>query len=139
MKDNANQTNRQAKGFLPYLSNQMQYAQRVLGSQRIQPITQSNWYQPRETVLGNPAGQPPFLPLTQQFPLSTQDWQNIDQYLLNHQTRAFLVLWKGQLVHQFYHQFKPHYQFNSMSMLKTLVALLIGIAIDQGLIAGVHV
>ena len=139
MKDNTNQTNRQANGFMPYLSNQVKYAQRVLGSQRIQPITQSNWYQPRETVLGNPAGQPPFLSLTQQFPLSAQDWQNIDQYLLNHQTRAFLVLWKGQLVHQFYHQFKPHYQFNSMSMLKTLVALLIGIAIDQGLIAGVHV
>lgn len=139
MKNNDNTLNTRAAGILPYLSQQLQYAQRVLSSQRIQPITQSNWYQPRDMVLGNPAGQPPFLPLTEPFPLSAQGWQTIDQYLLKHQTRAFLVLWKGQLVHQFYHQFKPHYQFNSMSMLKTLIALMIGIAIDQGMIADVHV
>jgi CubicO group peptidase (beta-lactamase class C family) len=138
-KMDSGELDKRLKQFIPYLSNQVQYAQRVLGSQRIQPITQSNWYQPREIVLGNPVDQPAFLPLTDQFPLSGQGWQAIDQYLLKHQTRAFLVLWKGQLVHQFYHQFKPHYQFNSMSMLKTLVALMVGIAIDQGLIADVHV
>ncbi len=124
---------------VPYLSQQMQYAQRVLGSQQIQPITQSNWYQPRETVHGNPIAQPFDTSLAEQFPLSTQGWQSIDNYLLAHDTRAFMVLWKGQLVHQFYHQFKPHYQFNSMSMLKTLMALMVGIAIDRGVIANVHV
>lgn len=137
--NNPKDANKRFRQVMPYLSNQWQYAQRLIGSQRIQPITQSNWYQPREIVQGSPVESSLFKPTTEQFPLSAKEWQAIDHYLLSHQARAFLVMWKGQLVHQFYHNFKPHYQFNSMSMLKTLVAVLVGIAIDQGLIANVHV
>ena len=137
--NNPKDANKRFRQVMPYLSNQWQYAQRLIGSQRIQPITQSNWYQPREIVQGSPVESSLFKPTAEQFPLSAKEWQAIDHYLLSHQARAFLVMWKGQLVHQFYHNFKPHYQFNSMSMLKTLVAVLVGIAIDQGLIANVHV
>lgn len=114
----------------------LQYVRRLIGSQLIRPITQSQWYQPRAQVTG--CAQPQ--PLTVAIPhIGVPDavLQQCGDYLMSHHTSAFLLMQHGQLVHERYRRFYPHYTFNSMSLVKTVQAICIGIAIDQGLIASV--
>lgn len=114
------------------------YLYRLIGSQVIQPITNSNWYKPRTVVNGH----------DQAVRLSVnsdkKDWINpkvladVEQYLFQQNSRAFLVMHQGKLVHERYKNFAHHRTFNSMSMVKTIQAIAIGIAIDKGLINSVH-
>lgn len=114
------------------------YLYRVLGSQVIQPITHSQWYKPLIAVSG--AHQ------ASQIPVNThkQGWikadvlARVEQYLFQQNTRAFLVMYDGHLVHESYKKFAKEQTFNSMSMVKTIQAIAIGIAIDKGMIASVH-
>ena len=111
------------------------YAYRLAGSQLIAPVTQSSWYQPRITVMGGNAIDIPLQPAAPQLqgPLSLAE-----NYLRKYRTRAFLLMQHGQLVHAGYHHFAKQGVFNSMSMFKTLIALAVGIALEQGILVSVH-
>ncbi len=102
----------------------------------ISPVTQADWYKPLASVKGS--STPVELPLHPDFPVPESVLTEIGDYLWSQQTRAFLVMHKGRLVHAQYRDFKKTDTFNSMSLVKTVVALAIGIAIEQGLIGSVH-
>lgn len=100
-------------------------------------ITGTHWYQPRHIVHG--AAQPSendYAP--QHNPFSQPLLNEIEHYLHRHHTRAFLIWHKGQMVHKHYVNFHENDTFNSMSLVKSVVGLCIGIAIDQRLIQGVN-
>jgi CubicO group peptidase (beta-lactamase class C family) len=109
---------------------------RMFQGARIRPITQVDWYKPLTPVKGSQT--PVVLALHPESPVSDALLNEIGDYLWKHQTRAFLVMHKGQLVHAQYRDFKKTDTFNSMSMVKTVVGIAIGIAIDQGMIGNVH-
>ncbi|MDE2421487.1 MAG: beta-lactamase family protein [Gammaproteobacteria bacterium] len=102
----------------------------------ISPVTQADWYKPLTPVKGS--STPVELPFHSDFPVPESVLTEIGNYLWSHQTRAFLVMHKGRLVHAQYRDFKKTDTFNSMSLVKTVVAIAIGIAIEQGLIGSVH-
>lgn len=108
----------------------------VFGGLMISPVTQVSWYRPLTVVQGS--STPVELTLHPDFPVSNSILNDVGNYLSSHQTRAFLVMHNGQLVHAQYRNFKKNDTFNSMSMVKTLLAMAIGIAIDKGLIGSVH-
>ena len=114
------------------------YLQRLIGSQIIRPITQSNWYQPRVVISGSTVPAVHDRPATTSGLIAPNVLDSIDDYLQQQNSHALLIMHQDQLVHAKYWNFKPHYTFNSMSMVKTVQALSIGIAIDLGLIGSVH-
>ena len=92
------------------------------------PITNIDWYQPRETIEGNFTELPKAKP---NLDLSTL--KEISAYAQAGDSSALLVMHQGKLIwEQYWQGFEPTDTFNSMSMSKTIVALLIGIAIDEG-------
>ena len=92
------------------------------------PITNVDWYQPREIVKGNVAK------LSEAKAIIDRPTLNkISVYAESADSSALLVMHQGELVFEQYWQgFEPSSTFNSMSMSKTITALLIGIAIDEG-------
>jgi CubicO group peptidase (beta-lactamase class C family) len=100
------------------------------------PITAANWYRPRQIVAGTntpkPFNQKPtteISPTALQKALDFAEAQN---------SVALLVLHRDQLVlEQYWQDHPPDGLVNSMSMVKSLLALLIGIAIDEGHIQSV--
>ena len=107
----------------------------VFGGLMIRPVTQVDWYKPLTIVKGSP--NPVELTLHPEFPVSQRILNEVGDYLRSHRTRAFLVMHQGRLVHAQYRHFQKTDTFNSMSMVKTLLAMAIGIAIEQGFIQGV--
>lgn len=108
----------------------------VFGGLMISPVTQVGWYKPLTVVKGS--STPVELTMHPEFPVSERVLKDVGDYLWSHQTRAFLVMHKGLLVHAQYRDFKKTDTFNSMSMVKTLLAMAIGIAIDEGFIGSVN-
>lgn len=131
------------KAFVKHtLSDQVSYHKRMLdwvhlSEVRRSAITQSDWYQPRQVVQG--AAAPTSLAYDPSHnPFSSELLNHIEQYLHRHHTRAFLIWYQGKMVHQHYVNVDENDTFNSMSLVKSIVGLCIGIAIDQKLIQGVH-
>lgn len=92
-------------------------------------ITNVDWYQPLKTVPGNSAE----IPQKNTDAISQASLYKIANYAQAHDSSALLVVYQGKLVlEQYWHGFTPTSTFNSMSMSKTIVSLLIGIAISQG-------
>lgn len=92
------------------------------------PITDVDWYQPRETVKGNVVKLPEAQPTIDRSTLN-----KISAYARSADSSALLVMHRGELVlEQYWQGFKPTSTFNSMSMSKTITALLTGIAIEEG-------
>lgn len=114
------------------------YWYRLIGSQIIKPITQSNWYQPRVIVKGNTEHEPVEVLSKFSTLIAPEILESIDDYLCKQNTNALLIMHQNELIHSKYWNFKPHYTFNSMSMVKTIQAISIGIAIDLGLINSVY-
>ena len=93
------------------------------------PITNTDWYQPLETVPGNPRAIPQ---LTNSI-ISQDSLNKIADYAEANNSSALLVLHRGELILERYWQgFTPSSTSNSMSLSKTIAALLIGIAIEEG-------
>jgi CubicO group peptidase (beta-lactamase class C family) len=62
---------------------------------------------------------------------------SLKSYLIEHQSAAFLILKDGKLWHEsYYGSYNELSQTNSFSMAKTVITLLVGAAIDDGLIKG---
>jgi CubicO group peptidase (beta-lactamase class C family) len=92
-------------------------------------ITDVDWYKPLATVKGKPAA----LPVATSSSISQDSLNKVASYAQSHNSSALLVLHTGQIVlERYWGGFTPTSTSNSMSMSKTIVALLIGIAIEEG-------
>lgn len=93
------------------------------------PITNVDWYQPLATVKGKPEK----LAQTNSSIISNDSLKQITAYAEAANSSALLVMHEGQLVwERYWGEFDANSTFNSMSMSKTIMALLIGIAIAEG-------
>ena len=96
------------------------------------PITNTDWYQPLITVPGNPKE---LTQVSQQRnnSISQDSLNKISNYAEANNSSALLVLHRKKLVlERYWSGFTADSTFNSMSMSKTIVSLLIGIAIAEG-------
>ena len=93
------------------------------------PITNVEWYQPLEKI----EGQPVELPQATSNAIARDTFEEISTYAQSTNSSAFLVMHRGNLVwERYWGDFTPTSTSNSMSMSKTIMALLIGIAIAEG-------
>jgi CubicO group peptidase (beta-lactamase class C family) len=92
-------------------------------------ITNVDWYKPLTTVKGKPSG----IPIATSKSISQDSLNKISAYAQAHNSSALLVLHKGEIVlERYWRGFTSASTSNSMSLSKTVVALLIGIAIEEG-------
>ncbi len=102
------------------------------------PVTTADWYQPRQPVPGA-ASTPSPLPRAASAVIPPAVQAEILTFAEAQNSVALLVMYRDQVVLERYWQnHGPEDQVNSMSMVKTLLALLIGIAIDEGHIQSIH-
>jgi CubicO group peptidase (beta-lactamase class C family) len=96
------------------------------------PVTAADWYWPRQTVAGSSSKPNPLPPASStEIPPDVQ--KQILEFAEAQNSVALLVMHRDQLVLERYWQgHGPEQRVNSMSMVKTLLALLIGIAIEEG-------
>ena len=100
------------------------------------PITATDWYQPIAPVPGN---APTSLPVATTHGIPDVAIQTVSDYAATRESRALLILHKGELVwEEYWRGYTQTDTFNAMSMSKTVVALLLGIAIDEGYIGSVQ-
>ena len=93
------------------------------------PITNVDWYNPLEAVVGKPTE----LPRVTSSNISPDVLKKITTYAKDANSSALLVLHRGNIVGESYWQgFTPTSTSNSMSMSKTVMTLSIGIAIEEG-------
>jgi CubicO group peptidase (beta-lactamase class C family) len=92
-------------------------------------ITNADWYKPIAKVKGKPIA----IPVATYKSIPQNSLDKISAYAKANNSSALLVLHKGEIVLERYWQgFTPTSTSNSMSLSKTVVALLIGIAIKEG-------
>lgn len=97
--------------------------------------TQVSWYQPLKAVIGS---SPKAFSWRTGTNIAPQALADITVYAAAHNSRALLVLQDGELILEKYWQgFNAESLANGMSMTKTIVGLLIGIAIEEGAINSV--
>jgi CubicO group peptidase (beta-lactamase class C family) len=100
------------------------------------PITATDWYRPRQTVAGVASPQP--LSKTSATDIPADALQTALDFAEAQNSVALLVIHRDRLVLEQYWQNHPADGLvNSMSMVKSLLALLIGIAIEEGHIQSV--
>ncbi|MGB6034986.1 MAG: serine hydrolase [Cryomorphaceae bacterium] len=93
-------------------------------------ISDSEWYTPKGIIEGNDATN---YALTDSLSIDKSVLEDISHYAENRNSNALLVLHKGQLqLEQYWNETTKESTSNSMSMAKTITAILIGIAIDEG-------
>jgi CubicO group peptidase (beta-lactamase class C family) len=99
------------------------------------PVTDAAWYQPREAVRGDP-GEP--LPVAARPRVRAEALAKAAGYAERKNSSALLVVHDGEVVAEHYWRGRDADSVtNSMSMAKTVVGLLVGIAIEEGHIASV--
>ncbi len=92
-------------------------------------ITDVDWYKPLATIKGKPST----LPVDTSSSIPQESLNKISTYAQENNSYALLVLHKGKIVlERYWEGFTSTSTSNSMSMSKTIVALLIGIAIEEG-------
>lgn len=102
------------------------------------PIMAVDWYQPLLPMPGHwQQPLPEADPATA--PVSPEALAAVSDYAASRNSTGLLVLHQGQIIWEEYWQgYGPDAQFNAMSMAKTVVALLVGIAIAEGHIESVQ-
>jgi CubicO group peptidase (beta-lactamase class C family) len=102
------------------------------------PITAADWYQPRQTVPGIGPQAPPLAKSeTTEIPLKAL--QTAMDFAEAQNSVALLIMHRDRLVlEQYWQGHQASDRINSMSMVKTLLALLIGVAIDEGHIGSIQ-
>ncbi len=100
------------------------------------PITTVDWYEPMATVPGNFSTP---LPSATTHGIPVVALEAISDYAAAQSSRSLLVLHRSEIVWEEYWQgYTDTSTFNSMSMAKTVLALLLGIAIEEGHIGSVQ-
>lgn len=100
------------------------------------PITAADWYQPRQAVAGVDAPQALKRRATTDIPPDAL--QTALDFAAAQNSIALLVIHRDELIlEQYWQDYGPDSLVNSMSMVKTILALLIGIAIEEGHIQSV--
>jgi CubicO group peptidase (beta-lactamase class C family) len=93
-------------------------------------ISDSEWYTPKGIIKGNNATN---YELTDRLSIDSTALEDISNYAKTQNSNALLVLHKGKLQwEQYWNETTNESTSNSMSMAKTVIAILIGIAIDEG-------
>ncbi|MBD0266863.1 MAG: serine hydrolase [Cyanobacteria bacterium Co-bin8] len=99
-------------------------------------ITSTAWYRPQDPVPGQ-SGAP--LPQAQTSSIPAAALREVSRFAQAQNSTALIVLHRGQVVLEEYWQgYSPASLSNSMSMAKSILALLIGIAIEEGHIGSVE-
>ncbi|PSN11654.1 serine hydrolase [filamentous cyanobacterium CCT1] len=102
------------------------------------PITTATWYQPQQKVMGIGPQAPP-LTKAETTEIPQDALQTALEFAEAQNSVALLVMHRDRLVlEQYWQGHQAADLVNSMSMVKTLLALLIGIAIDEGHIASIQ-
>lgn len=102
------------------------------------PITSANWYQPQQLVPGVGPQSPP-LAKAKTTEIPAEALQTALDFAEEQNSVALLVMHRDRLVvEQYWQGHKASDPVNSMSMVKTLLALLIGVAIDEGHIGSIQ-
>ena len=118
--------------LLLWTISQYSFLERIVTYPSKTEITQSSWYSPLETVHGDFKEdlQPADETILHKIRPSIE---KIEAYAMERNTAGLLVLHQGKIILEKYApQFSQDSTTNSMSMAKTILALLIGIAIDEG-------
>ena len=101
------------------------------------PITSAAWYQPQQVVPG--VGAPVPLARADTTEIPAEALQTAVDFAEQQNSVALLVMHRDRLVLERYWQGHTDAdRVNSMSMVKTLLALLIGVAIDEGQIGSIQ-
>ncbi|HEY9881124.1 MAG TPA: serine hydrolase [Leptolyngbyaceae cyanobacterium] len=101
-------------------------------------VTASNWYKPLRRVAGKP-GQPLPMVQPQEQTIPPAALKAAVSYAQEQNSSALLILHRGKLVlEQYWQGYSSSSLSNSMSMSKSVLALLIGIAIEEGHIGSVQ-
>ena len=99
------------------------------------PVTDAAWYQPREAVRGAPGEDLPVAPAPD---IQADALDRAAAYAERKNSSALLVVHRGAIVAEHYWRDQaPDSLTNSMSMAKTVVGLLVGIAVAEGRIGSV--
>ncbi|WP_052050844.1 serine hydrolase domain-containing protein [Leptolyngbya sp. KIOST-1] len=102
------------------------------------PITSTDWYQPQQVVPGTGPQSPP-LARAETTEIPRPALQTALEYAEAQNSVALLVMHRDRLVlEQYWQGHTATDRVNSMSMVKTLLALLIGVAIDEGHIGSIQ-
>lgn len=93
-------------------------------------ITSADWYTPKALVEGNPT-QP--LPTADSLTIPEEALQEIAKYAEERNSSSLLIMHRDQIIlEKYWNGFDANSTSNSMSMAKTIIGLLIGIAIEEG-------
>lgn len=93
------------------------------------PITNVDWYQPLESVKGKPSE----LPKGTSSSIPQESLNEVTAYAEAANSSALLVMHRGEIIwERYWRGFTLSSTSNSMSMSKTIMSLLIGIAIAEG-------
>ena len=99
-------------------------------------VTEVSWYRPLEPV---PGGSPRGFTSAPQSRFSPESLSAVTTYAEAQNSSALLILHEGDLIlEKYWDGFSSNSLANGMSMTKTVVGLLMGIAIDEGHIASVR-
>ncbi|PSR15829.1 serine hydrolase [filamentous cyanobacterium CCP3] len=102
------------------------------------PITSADWYQPQRKVAGIGPQAPP-LAKAETTEIPPEALQTALEFAEAQNSVALLVMHRDRLVvEQYWQGHQAADLVNSMSMVKTLLALLIGVAIDEGQIGSLQ-
>lgn len=102
------------------------------------PITSAAWYRPQQLVPGV-GPQAPSLAQVETTEISPRALQRALDFAEEQNSVALLVMHRDRLVvEQYWQGHQASDPVNSMSMVKTLLALLIGVAIDEGHIGSIQ-
>ncbi len=102
---------------------------------RSRDVTSVEWYKPMAPVAGAPETMPKHAPVR----LTSAAIAEIEAYAAARNTAGLVVMEDGAIVHEWYAPgFDASKSTNSMSMAKTVLALLVGIAVADGKITSVE-
>jgi CubicO group peptidase (beta-lactamase class C family) len=111
------------------------YIRRMWTYPKETPVTAAGWYEPKETVPGGP-GTP--LAIATGGAIAPEVIERAAAYAESKNSTALLVLHRGAIVAERYWRGSDERAWsNSMSMAKTLAALLVGVALQEGRIRSV--
>ena len=118
--------------LLIWITSQYTFLKRLVTYPRENEITETAWYSPQEEVKGNLRED--LSPLDEASIHRIKPTLNkIEAYTMERKTSGLLVLHHGKVALEKYApSFSQESTTNSMSMAKTILALLVGIAIDEG-------